>query len=69
MREYCGCRSLATIDEPTREHDEVVRLISRLRKEQDGVFPAAPAGLGTEDREAVEAVRGSAGGALVRPTT
>ncbi|WP_328456952.1 hemerythrin domain-containing protein [Streptomyces sp. NBC_00386] len=158
MCEYCGCQSLATIDELTREHDEVVRLISHLRpahqeggaaamaqvareiatvlgphtqveerglfpalaedfpeqiaaleaehrriesvlaeaadgavspdptwpdrlteamamlrdhilKEQDGVFPAALANLGTEDWEAVEAVRGLAGGALVRPTT
>ncbi|MET8132416.1 hemerythrin domain-containing protein [Streptomyces sp. NPDC005251] len=157
MCEYCGCQSLATIDELTREHDEVVRLISHLRpahqdggaarmaevareiatvlgphtqveehglfpalaedfpeqiaaleaehrriesvlaeaadgvtpadpawpdrlmeamamlrdhilKEQDGVFPAALANLSTEDWEAVEAVRGEAGGALVRPT-
>ncbi|MFE9880283.1 hemerythrin domain-containing protein [Streptomyces sp. NPDC005784] len=157
MCEYCGCQSLATIDELTREHDEVVRLISHLRpahqeggaarmaevareiatvlgphtqveehglfpalaedfpeqiaaleaehrriesvlaetadgvtppdpawpdrlmeamamlrdhilKEQDGVFPAALANLGTEDWEAVEAVRSEAGGALVRPT-
>jgi hemerythrin-like domain-containing protein len=29
--EYCGCQSLASIDELTREHDEVVRLISHLR--------------------------------------
>ncbi|WP_328505705.1 hemerythrin domain-containing protein [Streptomyces sp. NBC_00391] len=146
MCEYCGCQSLASIDELTREHDEVVRLISHLRpahqagdvapmaqvareiravlgphtqveehglfpamardfpgqiaaleaehrrveavlveaadgvtpsdpawpdrlvaamamlrdhilKEQDGVFPAALAGLGTEDWEAVEAER------------
>ncbi|USQ85994.1 hypothetical protein NFX46_21080 [Streptomyces phaeoluteigriseus] len=31
MCEYCGCQSLASMDEPTREHDEVVRLISHLR--------------------------------------
>ncbi|MFI8859552.1 hemerythrin domain-containing protein [Streptomyces prasinus] len=31
MCEYCGCQSLAAIDELTREHDEVVRLISHLR--------------------------------------
>lgn len=31
MCEYCGCQSLETIDELTREHDEVVRLISHLR--------------------------------------
>ncbi|MET7986778.1 MULTISPECIES: hemerythrin domain-containing protein [unclassified Streptomyces] len=157
MCEYCGCQSLASIDELTREHDEVVRLISHLRparreggaarmadvareivtvlgphtrveehglfpalaadfpeqiaalevehrriesvlaeaadgvtpadpswpdrlmeamgmlrdhilKEQDGVFPAALANLSTKDWEAVEAVRGEAGGALVRPT-
>jgi hemerythrin-like domain-containing protein len=29
--EYCGCQSLASIDELTREHDEVIRLISHLR--------------------------------------
>jgi hemerythrin-like domain-containing protein len=35
--EYCGCQSLASIDELTREHDEVVRLISHLRPaRQDG---------------------------------
>ncbi|OMI36834.1 hemerythrin domain-containing protein [Streptomyces sparsogenes] len=31
MCEYCGCQSLTTIDELTREHDEVVRLIGHLR--------------------------------------
>ncbi|MFF0105928.1 hemerythrin domain-containing protein [Streptomyces hirsutus] len=156
MCEYCGCRSLAAIDELTREHDEVVRLISHLRpahedgdvprmaqvvreiaavlgphtrveehglfpamaedfpeqiaaleaehrhvdevlaqaaggltpgdpvwpdrlmeamemlrdhilKEQDGVFPAALATLGTEQWEAVDAVREQEGGALPRP--
>ncbi|MDX2758862.1 hemerythrin domain-containing protein [Streptomyces sp. ME08-AFT2] len=37
MCEYCGCQSLASIDELTREHDEVVRLISHLRPaRQDG---------------------------------
>ncbi|WP_416985444.1 hemerythrin domain-containing protein [Streptomyces sp. T028] len=157
MCEYCGCQSLASIDELTREHDEVVRLISHLRpahqdgdvarmartarqiatvlgphtqveehglfpamaeefpeqiaaleaehrrieavlaeaadgvtpsdptwpdrltsamallrdhilKEQDGVFPAALAVLGTEEWEAVEKVRAEAGSALSRPT-
>ncbi|MFF7646094.1 hemerythrin domain-containing protein [Streptomyces canus] len=157
MCEYCGCQSLASIDELTREHDEVVRLISRLRsaqqsgdvarmaelareiaavlgphtqveehglfpamaedfpeqiaaleaehrrievvlaeaadgttptdpawpdrlmdamamlrdhilKEQDGVFPAALAGLSTEEWEYVEATRARAGSALPRPT-
>ncbi|WP_055522391.1 hemerythrin domain-containing protein [Streptomyces graminilatus] len=156
MCEYCGCQSLASIDELTREHDEVVRLISHLRpahedgdvggmarvarriatvlgphtqveeqglfpalardfpeqisaleaehrrveavlaeaadnitpsdpawpdrligtmamlrdhilKEQDGVFPAALANLGTAEWEAVEAVRAEAGSALSRP--
>ncbi|MER5449167.1 hemerythrin domain-containing protein [Streptomyces sp. NPDC002764] len=157
MCEYCGCQSLASIDELTREHDEVVRLISHLRgahqdadaarmarvareitavlgphtrveehglfpamapdfpeqiaaleaehrhiesvlaeaaggvtpsdpswperlmaamavlrdhilKEQDGVFPAALATLGTEEWEAVEKVRARAGGVLPGPT-
>ncbi|MER8010069.1 hemerythrin domain-containing protein [Streptomyces sp. NPDC094149] len=156
MCEYCGCQSLASIDELTREHDEVVRLISHLRsahqdadvarmarvareitavlgphtrveehglfpamaldfpeqiaaleaehrhiesvlaeaadgaapsdpswperlmaamavlrdhilKEQDGVFPAALATLGTEEWEAVEKVRAQAGGVLSGP--
>jgi len=31
MCEYCGCQSLAAIDELTREHDEVVNLIGCLR--------------------------------------
>ncbi|GGS05233.1 hemerythrin [Streptomyces humidus] len=31
MCEYCGCQSVTTIDELTREHDEVVTLISRVR--------------------------------------
>ncbi|WUU80995.1 hemerythrin domain-containing protein [Streptomyces cellulosae] len=34
MCEYCGCQSLTSIDELTREHDEVVRLISHLRPAQ-----------------------------------
>ncbi|MER6628398.1 hemerythrin domain-containing protein [Streptomyces sp. NPDC000987] len=157
MCEYCGCQSLAAIDELTREHDEVVRLISHLRtahrsgdtaalaavardvaavlgphteveehglfpalagdfpeqigaleaehrqveavlaeaadgaapadptwpdrlmdamavlrdhilKEQDGVFPAALANLGTEEWEAVDAARAKAGGVLPRRT-
>ncbi|MFF2210668.1 hemerythrin domain-containing protein [Streptomyces antibioticus] len=157
MCEYCGCQSLASIDELTREHDEVVRLISHLGpahragdvagmagvarriadvlgphtqveehglfpvmaeefpeqiavleaehrhvesvlaeaadgvtpadpdwphrliaamallrdhilKEQDGVFPAALAALATEDWEAVEKVRATAGSPLSRTT-
>lgn len=31
MCEYCGCQSLTAIDELTREHDEVVHLISHVR--------------------------------------
>jgi hypothetical protein len=31
MCEYCGCQSLAAIDELTREHDLVVGLISGMR--------------------------------------
>lgn len=31
MCEYCGCQSVASIGELTREHDEVIRLISHLR--------------------------------------
>jgi hemerythrin-like domain-containing protein len=31
MCEYCGCQSLTTIDDLTREHDAVVDLVSRVR--------------------------------------
>ncbi len=31
MCEYCGCQSLTTIDDLTREHDAVVDLISHVR--------------------------------------
>jgi hypothetical protein len=31
MCEYCGCQALASIDDLTREHDLVVRLISDVR--------------------------------------
>ncbi|MGW6294018.1 hypothetical protein [Streptomyces sp. NPDC055058] len=85
MCEYCGCQSLTAIDGLTREHDEIVRLISRLRTAhrdgdtarmartaraigrvlgphtRDGVLPAAPALLGTEEWEAVEAEQARAG--------
>ncbi|MEU5719676.1 hemerythrin domain-containing protein [Streptomyces sp. NPDC020403] len=158
MCEYCGCQALAAVEELTREHDEVVRLVGHLRvarqeggggvtrmaevareiaailgphtqveehglfpalagdfprqiaaleaehrrveavlaeaadgvtppdpawpdrlleamallrehilKEQDGVFPAALAHLGTEEWEAVEAARARAGSPLPRP--
>ncbi|WP_149182819.1 hemerythrin domain-containing protein [Streptomyces sp. TRM49041] len=36
MCEYCGCQSVATIDELTREHDEVVTLISHVRDARHG---------------------------------
>jgi hypothetical protein len=29
--EYCGCQALGAVAELTREHDEVVALISRVR--------------------------------------
>jgi hemerythrin-like domain-containing protein len=155
MCEYCGCQALTAIDELTREHDHVVRLISEARsalaasdtprlaqlarriaavlgphtvveenglfpaleadfpdhiaaltaehrhveavldeasagtpadpgwparlvgaldllrqhilKEQDGVFPAALAGLATSEWEAIEQVRAQAGSALPEP--
>ncbi|WP_260844749.1 hypothetical protein [Streptomyces sp. SLBN-31] len=42
-------------------------LRDHILKEQDGVFPAALATLGTEEWEAVEKVRAQAGGALSGP--
>lgn len=36
MCEYCGCRSVAVIDELTREHDAVVNLIGEVRRAHDG---------------------------------
>ncbi|CAL9668395.1 hemerythrin domain-containing protein [Streptomyces sp. NPDC057245] len=44
MCEYCGCQSLTSIDELTREHEAVVALISRVRaalKAGDGAATAA----------------------------
>jgi hemerythrin-like domain-containing protein len=42
MCEYCGCQSLAAIDELTREHDAVVTLISQVRDAvRDGDTPCA----------------------------
>lgn len=32
MCEYCGCQSLASIDELTREHETLVNLIGRVRQ-------------------------------------
>lgn len=42
-------------------------LREHILKEQDGVFPAALATLGTEEWEAVDKVRAEAGTALPRP--
>ncbi|MCF3132341.1 hemerythrin domain-containing protein [Streptomyces olivochromogenes] len=40
MCEYCGCQSLAAIDELTREHDTVVNLIGEVRgARRDGDVP------------------------------
>ncbi|KAB8181564.1 hemerythrin domain-containing protein [Microbispora catharanthi] len=46
---------------PLRLLDALNLLRAHILKEQDGVFPAALAGLSTEDWEAVEAVRARAG--------
>ncbi|MFF5081500.1 hemerythrin domain-containing protein [Actinoplanes sp. NPDC000266] len=35
MCEYCGCQSVTAIEELTREHDEVVNLISAIRSTAD----------------------------------
>ncbi|MFF9624783.1 hemerythrin domain-containing protein [Streptomyces griseosporeus] len=32
MCEYCGCQAVASLDQLTREHDTVVRLISHVRE-------------------------------------
>lgn len=45
MCEYCGCQSVATIDELTREHDEVVTLIGHVRGARREGDIAAVAGL------------------------
>lgn len=40
MCEYCGCQSLASIDELTREHDTVVNLMGDVRSaRRDGDVP------------------------------
>ncbi|WP_030549031.1 hemerythrin domain-containing protein [Streptomyces albus] len=40
MCEYCGCQSLTSIDELTREHDLVVAMISEVREaRRDGDLP------------------------------
>jgi hypothetical protein len=45
MCEYCGCQSLAAIDELTREHDEVVGLISGVRAAHGAGDTAGMAGI------------------------
>ncbi|MEN3539600.1 hemerythrin domain-containing protein [Microbispora sp. ZYX-F-249] len=52
---------------PLRLLDVLNLLRAHILKEQDGVFPAALAGLATEDWEAVEAVRARAGTLLRAP--
>ncbi|WP_217145804.1 hemerythrin domain-containing protein [Streptomyces sp. AC627_RSS907] len=52
---------------PDRLIDTLDLLREHILKEQDGVFPAALAILGTEDWEAVEKARAEAGSALSRP--
>ena len=68
MCEYCGCQSIRSIDELTREHPEHVAVLAVLRehiaKEQDGLFPAALTSLGSDDWAAVERVRARVGTAL-----
>ncbi|WP_320780591.1 hemerythrin domain-containing protein [Streptomyces sp. CRN 30] len=54
---------------PDRLIDAMDLLRDHILKEQDGVFPAALATLGTEEWEAVEAARKEAGGTLSRPGT
>jgi hemerythrin-like domain-containing protein len=36
MCEYCGCQQIATIAELTREHDDVVAIISRIHNAMTG---------------------------------
>lgn len=45
MCEYCGCQALATIDELTREHDLVLRLLGEVRAAHAGADTARMAGL------------------------
>ncbi|MEW2614786.1 hemerythrin domain-containing protein [Streptomyces sp. NPDC047880] len=52
---------------PDRLIETLALLREHILKEQDGVFPAALAHLGTEQWEAVEKVRAEAGSALSRP--
>ncbi|MFE9592831.1 hemerythrin domain-containing protein [Streptomyces sp. NPDC006294] len=52
---------------PDRLLEVLALLRDHILKEQDGVFPASPATLSTEQWEAGEAVRAEAGSALSRP--
>ncbi|MEU2744933.1 hemerythrin domain-containing protein [Streptomyces collinus] len=52
---------------PDRLMEAMAVLRDHILKEQDGVFPAALANLGTEEWEAVEAARAKAGSTLSRP--
>lgn len=52
---------------PTRLTEALALLREHIFKEQDGVFPAALATLGTADWEAAEAIRSRVGGVLARP--
>ena len=54
---------------PTRLIEALALLREHIFKEQDGVFPAALATLGTTDWEAAEAIRSRAGGVLPRPAS
>jgi hemerythrin-like domain-containing protein len=52
---------------PGRLAEVLVLLREHILKEQDGVFPAALATLGSADWEAAEAIRSRVGGLLSRP--
>ncbi|MDX3716287.1 hemerythrin domain-containing protein [Streptomyces europaeiscabiei] len=52
---------------PDRLMEAMAMLRDHILKEQDGVFPAALANLSTEEWEAVEAARATAGSTLSRP--
>lgn len=45
MCEYCGCQAVTAVAELTREHDEVVALISRVRSARGVGDVAKPAEL------------------------
>jgi hypothetical protein len=54
---------------PARFAQALALLREHIFKEQDGLFPAALATLGTADWEAAEAIRSRAGGSLSRPAS